>query len=133
MALSSEDDFVILICTNPDPIETETVRKEILISTTDILSWDLRTIRRCQTVKIRAGRNRLVAYHPILCVLFLFSVLGKERKTERKLFKQIILSSFLKHVVIMLFQRLSLLISVFRNRLIEQSSYFQGLLCGNFR
>ncbi|XP_018839772.1 BTB/POZ domain-containing protein FBL11 isoform X2 [Juglans regia] len=74
MASSSDDDFVILICSNPNPIEAKTPHEEIHISTTDILSWDLPTILSYPTVKVHACRNRLI----------------------------------------------------------EKSSYFQGLLCGSF-
>ncbi|XP_031253522.1 BTB/POZ domain-containing protein FBL11 isoform X3 [Pistacia vera] len=60
MASSSGDDFVILVCTNLNPIEVEAEKdREILISTDDIQSWDLVTILRYQTVRIRAYRNRL--------------------------------------------------------------------------
>ncbi|XP_041024898.1 BTB/POZ domain-containing protein FBL11 isoform X4 [Juglans microcarpa x Juglans regia] len=74
MASSSDDDFIILICSNPNPIEAKTPHEEIHISTTDILSWDLPTILSYPTVKVHACRNRLI----------------------------------------------------------EKSSYFQGLLCGSF-
>ncbi|KAJ7976084.1 BTB/POZ domain-containing protein FBL11 [Quillaja saponaria] len=61
MASSSDDDYVILFCTNPNPIETETAgEKEILISTRDIHSWDFPTILSFQTVKVQAHRNRLI-------------------------------------------------------------------------
>ncbi|XP_059463633.1 BTB/POZ domain-containing protein FBL11 isoform X2 [Corylus avellana] len=57
---SDDDDFVILVCTNPNPIEAETKQKEINISTRDILSWDLPTILSYQTLKVHASRIRLV-------------------------------------------------------------------------
>ncbi|XP_062166562.1 BTB/POZ domain-containing protein FBL11 isoform X4 [Alnus glutinosa] len=57
---SGDDDFVILVCTNPSPIEAETEQKEILISTGDILSLDLPTILSYQTLKVHASRIRLV-------------------------------------------------------------------------
>ncbi|KAL4605802.1 hypothetical protein ACB092_09G055900 [Castanea dentata] len=65
MESSSDDDFVILACTNPNPIEAEAKseskhRKDFLISTTDILSWDLHTILCSQTLQIHANRNRLI-------------------------------------------------------------------------
>ncbi|XP_042941632.1 BTB/POZ domain-containing protein FBL11 isoform X3 [Carya illinoinensis] len=60
MASSSDDDFVILICSNPNPIAAEPPQEEIHISTTDILSWDLPTILSYPTVKVHACRNRLI-------------------------------------------------------------------------
>lgn len=65
MESSSDDDFVILKCTNPNPIEAEAEaeskhKKEILISTTDILSWDLHAILCSQTLQIHANRKRLI-------------------------------------------------------------------------
>ncbi|KAK7844396.1 btb/poz domain-containing protein fbl11 [Quercus suber] len=94
MESSSDDDFVILTCTNPNPIEAEAEseskhKKEILISTTDILSWDLHTILCSQTLQIHANRNRPVSS-------LLFSTVW------------------------------------FSGKLIEQSSYFRGLLRGSF-
>uniref|UniRef100_A0A2P2LXC5 BTB/POZ domain-containing protein FBL11 n=2 Tax=Rhizophora mucronata TaxID=61149 RepID=A0A2P2LXC5_RHIMU len=56
MASSYDNDFVILSCANPSPIEY----KEILISTADIHGWDLPTNLRYQTLKIKALRSRLV-------------------------------------------------------------------------
>ncbi|KAF3956764.1 hypothetical protein CMV_018147 [Castanea mollissima] len=65
MESSSDEDFVILACTNPNPIESEAEseskhKKDFLISTTDILSWDLHTILCSQTLQIHANRNRLI-------------------------------------------------------------------------
>ncbi|KAF3440498.1 hypothetical protein FNV43_RR18782 [Rhamnella rubrinervis] len=62
MASSSADDvndfdFITIVCTNPNQLEAETTGEEILISATDILSWDFPTILRFQTVKVRAHRN----------------------------------------------------------------------------
>ena len=81
MESSSDDDFVILKCTNPNPIEAEAEaeaeskhKKEILISTTDILSWDLHAILCSQTLQIHANRKRPVS-SPLYCL-----VLGKVRE-----------------------------------------------------
>ncbi|XP_028782342.1 BTB/POZ domain-containing protein FBL11 isoform X2 [Neltuma alba] len=60
MESSSDDEHVILVFKNPDSIETETEEEEILVSTTDILNWDLQTILRFPTLKIRALRSRLI-------------------------------------------------------------------------
>ncbi|KAJ4705164.1 BTB/POZ domain-containing protein FBL11 [Melia azedarach] len=61
MASSSGDQFVILTCTNLNPIELDAGKdKEILISTENIQSWDLDTILHHQTVKIHAYRDRLI-------------------------------------------------------------------------
>lgn len=81
MESSSDDDFVILACTNPNPIEAEAEseskhNKDILISTTDILSWDLHTILRYQTLQIHANRNRPVSS-------LLFSSVWFSRKWEK--------------------------------------------------
>ncbi|XP_044465287.1 BTB/POZ domain-containing protein FBL11 isoform X2 [Mangifera indica] len=60
MASNSDDDFVILVCANLNPIEVEVAYdREILISTEDIQSWNLVAILRYQTVRIQAYRNRL--------------------------------------------------------------------------
>ena len=79
MESSSDDDFVILTCTIPNPIEAEAEseskhKKEILISTTDILSWDLHAILCSQTLQIHANRNR-----PVSSLLYCL-VLGKVRE-----------------------------------------------------
>nr|KYP71091.1 LRR and BTB/POZ domain-containing protein FBL11 [Cajanus cajan] len=56
-----DDDHIILLCTNTDPIETtQTLNDEILVSTTDILAWDFPTILTFPTIKVQAHRNRLV-------------------------------------------------------------------------
>ena len=83
MESSSDDDFVILTCTIPNPIEAEAEseskhKKEILISTTDILSWDLRAILCSQTLQIHANRNR-----PVSSLLYCL-VLGKVRENLLK-------------------------------------------------
>ena len=83
MESSSDDDFVILTCTIPNPIEAEAEseskhKKEILISTTDILSWDLHAILCSQTLQIHANRNR-----PVSSLLYC-SVLGKVRENLLK-------------------------------------------------
>ncbi|KAF7818760.1 BTB/POZ domain-containing protein FBL11 [Senna tora] len=57
---SDHDEHVILICKNPDPITTEVGKEEILVSTTDILSWDLPEILSFHTVKVQAHRSRLI-------------------------------------------------------------------------
>ena len=81
MESSSDDDFVILTCTIPNPIEAEAEaeseskhKKEILISTKDILSWDLHAILCSQTLQIHANRNR-----PVSSLLYCL-VLGKVRE-----------------------------------------------------
>ncbi|KAG8648659.1 hypothetical protein MANES_08G022900v8 [Manihot esculenta] len=56
MASESDDEFVTLLCTNPNAAEDT----ETFISTTDIHNWELSAILRCQTVKIQAHRVRLV-------------------------------------------------------------------------
>ena len=83
MESSSDDDFVILTCTNPNPIEAEAEaeskhKKEILISTKDILSWDLHAILCSQTLQIHANRNR-----PVSSLLYCL-VLGKVRENLLK-------------------------------------------------
>ncbi|KAK4281625.1 hypothetical protein QN277_013094 [Acacia crassicarpa] len=60
MGSTSDDDHVILICKNTDSTETETEMEEIHVSTTDILNWDLQTMLRFPTIKIRARRSRLI-------------------------------------------------------------------------
>lgn len=54
MASESGDEFVTLLCTNPNAAEDT----ETFISTTDIHNWELPAILRCQTVKIQAHRVR---------------------------------------------------------------------------
>lgn len=89
MESSSDDDFVILTCTIPNPIEAEAEaeseskhKKEILISTTDILSWDLHAILCSQTLQIHANRNR-----PVSSLLYCL-VLGKVRENLFKIKKK---------------------------------------------
>ncbi|XP_061340254.1 BTB/POZ domain-containing protein FBL11 [Gastrolobium bilobum] len=61
MEASDDDEHVILVCTNPDPIEsTENQNEEILVSTIDILICDLPTILSFRTIKVQAHRNRLI-------------------------------------------------------------------------
>ncbi|TKY62017.1 BTB/POZ domain-containing protein FBL11 [Spatholobus suberectus] len=62
MEVSDDDDqHVILLCTNTDPIQTtKTLNDEILVSTTDILAWDFPTILAFPTIKVQAHRNRLI-------------------------------------------------------------------------
>ncbi|KAG4916442.1 hypothetical protein GLYMA_19G193000v4 [Glycine max] len=62
MEVSDDDDeLVILLCTNTDPIETtETLNDEILVSNTDILAWDLPMILTFPAIKVQAHRNRLI-------------------------------------------------------------------------
>ncbi|XP_052728816.1 BTB/POZ domain-containing protein FBL11 isoform X5 [Vigna angularis] len=56
-----EDELVFLVCTNTDSIQTaETLNDEILLSTADILSWDLPTILTFPTIKVQAHSNRLI-------------------------------------------------------------------------
>ncbi|XP_022634987.1 BTB/POZ domain-containing protein FBL11 isoform X3 [Vigna radiata var. radiata] len=56
-----EDEHVFLVCTNTDSIQTtETLNDEILLSTADILSWDLPTILTFPTIKVQAHSNRLI-------------------------------------------------------------------------
>ena len=54
----SDDEYVILLCTDPDRIETDTGNGEIILSTRDILTWDFPTILNFQTIKVQAHRNR---------------------------------------------------------------------------
>ncbi|KAK7284889.1 hypothetical protein RJT34_19643 [Clitoria ternatea] len=58
MELSDDNQHVILVCTNTDP--TETLTGEILVSTSDILNWDLATILSFSTIKVQAHRYRLI-------------------------------------------------------------------------
>jgi len=62
MEVSDEDDeHVFLVCTNTDSIQTaETLKDEILVSTADILSWDLPTILTFPTIKVQAHSNMSV-------------------------------------------------------------------------
>ncbi|XP_027927088.1 BTB/POZ domain-containing protein FBL11 isoform X1 [Vigna unguiculata] len=62
MEVSDEDDeHVFLVCTNTDSIQTaETLKDEILVSTADILSWDLPTILTFPTIKVQAHSNMLI-------------------------------------------------------------------------
>lgn len=61
-----EDEHVFLVCTNTDSIQTtETLNDEILLSTADILSWDLPTILTFPTIKVQAHSNRFVTALPI--------------------------------------------------------------------
>ncbi|XP_022767137.1 BTB/POZ domain-containing protein FBL11 isoform X3 [Durio zibethinus] len=62
MASSSDDDeFVILVCTDPNnQIGADISNEEIVISTTDISHWDFPSILSFQTFKIQAHRNRLI-------------------------------------------------------------------------
>ncbi|KAH1258753.1 BTB/POZ domain-containing protein FBL11 [Glycine max] len=56
-----DDEHVILLCTNTDPIETtETLNDEILVSATDVLAWDLPTTLTFPTIKVQTHRNRLI-------------------------------------------------------------------------
>ncbi|XP_065855881.1 BTB/POZ domain-containing protein FBL11-like isoform X2 [Euphorbia lathyris] len=56
MASSSDEDFVTLSCTQPNPIGNS----EAFITIQDINSSDLSAILSCQTVKIQAHRDMLV-------------------------------------------------------------------------
>ena len=92
MESSSGDDFIILTCTNPNPIEAEAEsesnhKKDILISTTDILSWDLHTIVCSQTLQIHANRNRPVSSLLFSSLLF-SSLLFGSQESERKFLKK---------------------------------------------
>ncbi|KAI4348997.1 hypothetical protein L6164_009656 [Bauhinia variegata] len=61
MESSSDDEYVILVCTDPDSTETDTCKEEdILVSTRDILSWDVPTILRFHTIKVEAHRNTCI-------------------------------------------------------------------------
>lgn len=68
MEVSDDDDeLVILLCTNTDPIETtETLNDEILVSNTDILAWDLPMILTFPAIKVQAHRNRFVTFLPYI-------------------------------------------------------------------
>ncbi|KAK6290124.1 hypothetical protein POUND7_001665 [Theobroma cacao] len=58
---SDDDDFVILVCTDPtNEIEGDISNEEIVISTTDIFRWDFPSTLSFRTFKIRAHRNRLI-------------------------------------------------------------------------
>ncbi|CAJ1886721.1 unnamed protein product [Sphenostylis stenocarpa] len=62
MEVSDDDDkHVFLLCTNTDPIQTtENLNVEIIVSTADILDWDISTILSFPTIKVQAHRNRLI-------------------------------------------------------------------------
>ncbi|XP_024188680.1 BTB/POZ domain-containing protein FBL11 isoform X2 [Rosa chinensis] len=65
MASSSDDDFITVVCTNPKAVTTTTTaaaEREVLISVSDIQSWDLPAILYCQTLKVKAHRNRLIQH-----------------------------------------------------------------------
>lgn len=65
MALSSaedDSDFIIITCTSPTRFDADTADTEMLISATDILSWDCPTILSFQSVRVRAHRNRFVCF-----------------------------------------------------------------------
>ncbi|XP_008241274.1 PREDICTED: BTB/POZ domain-containing protein FBL11 isoform X1 [Prunus mume] len=61
---TSDDDFITVVCSNPNPIQANTTSTdiEILISVTNIPSWDLPSILCHQTVKVQAHRNRLIEH-----------------------------------------------------------------------
>ncbi|XP_027350057.1 BTB/POZ domain-containing protein FBL11 isoform X2 [Abrus precatorius] len=57
----SDDEHIILLCTNTDQMETtKTLNEEILLSTTDILAWDFPTILSFNTIKVQAHRDSLI-------------------------------------------------------------------------
>ncbi|KAK8588743.1 hypothetical protein V6N13_087642 [Hibiscus sabdariffa] len=62
MASSSDDnEFVILVCSDPDSqIEADISDEGIVISTTNFSTWDFPSILSCRTFKIQAHRNRLI-------------------------------------------------------------------------
>ncbi|KAK6244558.1 hypothetical protein QUC31_010967 [Theobroma cacao] len=58
---SDDDEFVILVCTDPtNEIEGDISNEEIVISTTDIFRWDFTSTLSFRTFKIRAHRKRLI-------------------------------------------------------------------------
>lgn len=60
---SGDDEFVILVCTDPNnEIEADISDQEIVISTTDISTWDFPSILSFQTFKIQAHRNRQIKF-----------------------------------------------------------------------
>ncbi|KAK7244939.1 hypothetical protein RIF29_39768 [Crotalaria pallida] len=64
-SVSNDDEHVILVCTNPNPVptEAETPNEEtLLLSTADILTWDLPTILSFPTIKVLTHRDRLVEH-----------------------------------------------------------------------
>ncbi|OIW05110.1 hypothetical protein TanjilG_02583 [Lupinus angustifolius] len=62
--MDSSSEEVILVCTNPDSIQTQTdsPNEEILISTTDILTLNSPTILNFNTIKVHALRDSLVQH-----------------------------------------------------------------------
>lgn len=68
MALSSLDEFVILVVKNPCHQEdaSSSPSQVISISASEIASWNLSEILSYGTVKVRAHRTRQVSYtsHP---------------------------------------------------------------------
>lgn len=72
MASSSEDDCVILLCTSSGPVDADfsgEETEESFISTADILSWDLPSLLRSSTIKIKANRTRLIEESTYFCGL----------------------------------------------------------------
>ncbi|KAK7396656.1 hypothetical protein VNO78_17812 [Psophocarpus tetragonolobus] len=110
MEVSDEDDeHVILLCNNTDPIET--LNHEILVSTTDILAWDLPTILTFPTIQVQTHRNKFVTSFltPYFFLQFSFTLFCLNCLLTSNLF-----------------------VLCATNRLIEQSLYFRGLLGGSF-
>ncbi|TYG48163.1 hypothetical protein ES288_D11G401400v1 [Gossypium darwinii] len=58
---SGDDEFVVLVCSDPNnQIETDFSNEEIVISTTDFSTWDYPSTLSFSTFKIQAHRNRLI-------------------------------------------------------------------------
>ncbi|KHG05536.1 BTB/POZ domain-containing FBL11 -like protein [Gossypium arboreum] len=58
---SGDDEFVVLVCSDPNnQIETDISNEEIVISTTDFSTWDYPSTLSFSTFKIQAHRNRLI-------------------------------------------------------------------------
>nr|XP_029143367.1 BTB/POZ domain-containing protein FBL11 isoform X4 [Arachis hypogaea] len=56
-----DDERVILVCTDPDSLEPQTPDQEhLLLTATDILTWDLPNILTFNTLKVHAHRSRLI-------------------------------------------------------------------------
>ncbi|PQM39550.1 BTB/POZ domain-containing protein FBL11 isoform X1 [Prunus yedoensis var. nudiflora] len=104
---TSEDDFITVVCSNPNPIQANTTSTdiEILISVTNIPSWDLPSILCHQNSQSSSPSEQVrggLSFSHSFSVCFP----GKYNAGES--------------------------ISIFACRLIQHSSYFNGLLSGSF-
>lgn len=95
-----DEALVALKCTNPDFLEQEGCRREIIvISTAEISSWDLQGILNHQVIIVKASRNRLMQqssyFSGLLCGSFSESSLDSiEVKWDVETFLTLIQSMF---------------------------------------